>query len=578
MRRLIFAIALIACLLLTTQAQDGHGVIRQGVINNLDSDITSFNPLLCADMACYFTSELLFPTLFAVDHDTQWLTSGTEDNHALADSWTMSEDNSVITIQLRDDVFWSDGTAITAYDYFYSYLALDNGLGRISSTQLDARVEGVVPISTTELVVILKEADCEALPHLNIPIIPSHVFDDSFAETTATFFTDALDNPRSSWVLWDETGNYDASLLLNNSFNSLPSVSGTNFEFVDWDNREHIRLRSGDVAFEMLAVSSFEDWTSRFLMGDLDVVPILPERLADFTSNPNVQIIETQSPLWSYIAINLADPSEPMNFADEDGNLLEQGEHPILGTLAIRQALELGIDKQSLIDIALHGQARVISSLSAPTSWAYDEAVAISEYNPDEAERLLEDAGWVRVAGRAIRECVNCGSAPDGTALRLSLAYSNQSQEGTTAILLQQQLRRIGIELSTYQSNFADMRGQRFDLYLGTWSNDYPASPSLNVLFNPQADVLNSGQNITSYNNPNVTALLENLDAVSQCDLSERQAIHSDIQGILRADLPYIPLYSETASIAVRADIQNVSMTPDDIYWNLEDWVVFNAP
>lgn len=581
MRRLILITIITCFLFMTAQAQDGQGVIRQGVISNLDSDIRSFNPLLCSDSACNVTTELLFPTLLAVDRDTGWFTSGTQDNHAMATDWTWSDDNLMVTFQLRDDAFWSDGTPITAYDYFYSYWSLDNDPSTNSSLSREITLEtidAVIPLSESELAVVFAEVNCDALPYVDLPFVPSHVFDEHFAETTADFFANNGDNPREMWTAWDEANTYDMSLMRDNAFNDAPLISGTNFQFVDWDNRDHIRLQSGDVALELLPVANLNEMINRFFMGNLDIVPIPPERLADFTSNPDVQVLEMQSSTWDFIAFNLADSHEPRSAFDEDGNALEQGEHPILGNLDIRRAIQFGIDKQAVIDIALHGQATPLSSFAAPTSWFYDDSANTSTFNTDDAERLLEDAGWARVAGRNIRECVNCGTAEDGTSLRLSLAYGSRTHQAIAAIVIQQQLRRIGIDLSIYPSDFGVAFAQTFDLYFGSWFESYPSSPNFDLLFTPQADIVNNGGNFTSYNNPNVTALLQSLKDVPQCDLAERQSIYAEVQSILQAELPIMSLYSEIDLLAVRADIQNVTIYPDDIYWNLDDWVVFNAP
>ena len=581
MRRLILITVIMACLLLTAQAQDGQGIIRRGVISNLDTNISSFNPLLCNDSACEITTDLLFPTLLTTDHETGWLALGTSDNHAMATDWTWNEDNTIVTFQLRDDAFWSDGTPITAYDYFYSYWALDNDARTNVSISREITletIEGVVPLSENELAIIFAEVNCDALPYVDLPFVPSHVFDTDFTETTVDFFANNGDNLREIWSAWEEAMTYDVLLMRDSAFNDAPFISGTDFQFVDWDNREHIRLQNGDIALELLPVANADEMINRFLVGEIDIVSIPPERLADFTSNPDVRVLETQSSTWDFIAFNLADPIEPNNAFDEDGNPLEQGEHPLLSNLDVRRAIELGIDKQAVIDIALHGQATLIASLFSPTAWIYDDTATMSIFNADEAESLLENAGWVRVGGRNIRECVNCGTVPDGTALRLSLGYGTRPHHAITAIVIQQQLRRIGIDLSIYQSDFNEVFAQRFDLILMSWFERNPVAPNLDLLFTPEADILNEGANFTSYNNPNVTVLLQNLDDVPQCDLAERQSIYADVQRILQAELPLMALYSETDLVAIRADIQNVTIHPDDVFWNLEDWVVFNAP
>ncbi|MDQ7028044.1 MAG: ABC transporter substrate-binding protein [Anaerolineae bacterium] len=240
-----------------------------------------------------------------------------------------------------------------------------------------------------------------------------------------------------------------------------------------------------------------------------------------------------------------------------------------------------GLIRQGVINIARHGQSRLISTFSIPTSWTYDDSLPNVVFNPDEAERLLEDAGWVQVARRSIRECVNCGTARDGTRLSLSLGYfEGRAYNAVEAIVIQQQLRRIGIDISIYPTTLSDVSDQRFDMYTTNWGDNYPSTLNLELAVTPEADVLNSNRvwNITSYNNSDVTRLIHEAQTVAGCDLGERQAIYSEVERILQDDLPYIWLHSNTVTHAYNADIQNISIQINDALWNLDDWWVFDAP
>lgn len=582
MRRLIFLLLMVCCLIPSqAQQQDGRGLIRQGVVNNLDSEISSFNPLYCEDDACEIVAELLFPTLLATDHETRWFTSGTTDNNALAESWSISDDGRIYTFRLREDALWSDGTAITAYDYFYSFLAIheeDASSNLLFETSIQESIEAVVPLGDFELAVIFSDHNCDLLSYADLPLVPVHVFDATFAETAANFFRDG-DDLLAMWEAWDETFVYDASLMRNHPFNDNPSVSAGDFEFVDWDESDHIRLQSGDLAYELRPVRSQIQMIDLFLEGELDVLPDVPrERIADFVSNPDVQVIESNRPERVYINLNLADPREPRSAFDEDSNPQEQEPHPILSNLDVRRALELAINREELIEIARHGQGIPISSFFIPTTWVYEDSVNNIEFNPDEAERLLENAGWVRVGDNTYRECVNCSIADEGTRLSLSLGYFNRNTISVSAIIIQQQLRRVGVDISLNTSTFNDSTDQRFDMYMTTFTNNYPSSYNLETYYTAEADIVNTGFNITSYINPEIGNLIEQAQTVPGCNLEARQQAYQEVDRVLQEDLPAIWLYANTRMTAIQADVQNVTIFPEDSYWNLSDWRVFDAP
>ncbi len=582
MRRLILLILISTMLWIPSQAQQqGQGLIRIGVVNNLDTDLTSFNPLLCDDATCDAVLDLLFPTLLAVEPETGWFTEATSNNNAMAVDWTFSEDNQVITFQLREDALWSDGTAITAYDYFYNFLAIESNLntGFFFSREITRdSIEGVVPLSDYELAVILEEPACDLLTESDLQFIPAHVFDDNFVDTARDFF-DADGDIQQLWSDWEASFEYDFNFMLEHPFNDAPMVTGDYFQFVDWDNRQHIRLQRGNIALEFVPVSSESQEIDRFLQGNLSLIHDIPaERIADFEANPGVQVHENPAQLWNYIVFNLADPDEPASAFDEDGNPLEQGEHPILSDITIRQAISLGINVDNLIDIALHGQGARVPAYFTPGSWAFDDSLSPLAYNPDEAERLLEESGWVRVGNNNIRECVDCGTVRDGTRLSLSLGHLSSRHYPVAAIVIAQQLRRIGIEINSYATDYSDVFRQRFDLFLGIWGEDTPTAGLIHEMLIPEEDVISSGFNLGSYYNPELTEIVNQARTVSACDLDERRALYTRAEAIIQQDLPYIPLYHEMWTTVLRSDIQNVQIYPAEPFSQIDDWVVFDVP
>ena len=581
MHRAILLVIMIG-LFLPSYAQEGQGVIRQAVISDLDTDITSFNPLLCDDRACRIVTDLLFPTLLAPDYETGWYAAGTAENNAMATRWTISEDNLIYTFTLRDDAVWSDGKPITAYDYFYSYLArLELRGSRNLAPIVEEYISGVVPLNDSELAIIVNDPYCDALSLMDFVFLPSHVFDADFAATARDFFA-GNDGVQAMWSAWHETFEYDFDFMHTHPFNEEPLVTGDSFEFVEWHQREHIRLKNGDLAYELIPVSDETTAIDLFFDGETNIVTQVPtERIADFANYPDVEIYETDTASWDYIAFNLADPTEPKSGFDEDGNPQEQGEHPILSNINVRQAIQLGIDREVLIDVALHGQGKAIPSVSNPISWEYNDTLSPIGFDADEAEHLLDEAGWVRVGNRSIRECVNCGSVDDGTTLSLSLGHLSFGHYPVAAILIQQQLRRIGFDIYTYSISFTDIFNQQFDLVLSSWGNGYPSDPLTHLILTPEADNLELdfyNWNFTSYNNPEVTDLLHQARTVPGCDLDTRKALYGEVQAIVQQDLPFAFLYVETEVNATHASVQNIVPQTYNFFWNLDEWRVFDAP
>ncbi len=556
-------------------AQEPSGVIREA--NPFGSaEISSFNPLRCQDFACDRVAELLFPLLFGVDHETHLLTGGTVQNNAAALSWETIEPG-VIAVQLRDDLQWSDGVPLTAYDVFFTYDAASSR--EISSdyrNRLNNELQGIVPLSETELLLYLRNDECDVLPSINLPIIPVHVFNADFAATTADFFADGS---LAEYERWQDEVDYDFSVLLNHPWDDAPSVSSGKFTWDAWQRGAYIRLRAvdGELVYEMVDAIGSREEVDGFLAGDSNIMIGLPySRWVDVLARDDLQVTTYPGTAWEYLAFNLEDPRDPHSAFDEDGNPQEQSIHPILGDVRVRQAVQRAINVQAVIDAAANGYGQVMAADQVPLSFAFDPSLQPIGYDPVAAEALLEEAGWYRYGSNRIRQCRDCLYAEPESRLFVNLYYAS-GYEGhyAAARVIAQQLQAVGFEVNLSESNLVNMREQRFDLYLAAWGEPYPIQPDHTSLFTPSSDLLGSGNNITSYNNPEVTALLDQARTLPGCAVEDRAALYAEAQRILQQDQPYVWLFTYEELYAASDGVQGFAPAPEFPFWNVEEWIVW---
>ena len=281
---------------------------------------------------------------------------------------------------------------------------------------------------------------------------------------------------------------------------------------------------------------------------------------------------------WSYIGLNNADPENPLPALDEDGNVVDQGGHPLFGDRNVRRAMQHAVDVQSLIEGALFGEGVQMASAELPTSWALNPDLAPVPFDQELAGQMLDDAGFpmgddgVRVANE------NAMYAEAGTPFEFELIYNDGSEAaGRVAALFQDQLREIGVTvvLSGLDFNTAIdlIGGQVYDAYLLGWQNGFPIDPDLSFIFTAEADEPPFGFNDTSYYNEELFALIEEARTLPGCDRDERAAIYYRVQEILQEDQPYIWLYSGTTVVAASNDVQNFAPYPNQTRWNIQDWV-----
>ncbi|MEO8606761.1 MAG: ABC transporter substrate-binding protein [Chloroflexota bacterium] len=555
----------------------GNGVVIEG--NPVGTDgIGSLNPVLCNNPYCRRITDFLFPTLYAVDPASGLPAAASDDNFGLAVD-VNAPIESPGRVRLRDDLAWSDGTPITAYDVFYSYLAItspyvNSPFASISSLAPAARV---VDEHTIEFA--YDETNCTIPARTSFPIIPAHVFDPDFRQAVDNFNADGdITAWYKGWLdFYPPTG---FVILNNHAFNTAPTVTAGLFRFAQWLPGEEIRLAThdGDIAFIYRDIKSGMDQTQFFLDGGSNILVNPPyESRDDLLANPELKITQTPGSTWDFIAFNLANSGLPRSAFNGDGVPLEQGQHSIFGDIRVRHAIQKAINVDELIEAALSGYGTPIASSRISGTWAANESLKSQAYDPRGAEHLLEEAGWRDVDEDGVRECVNCLYADKGRSLFFDMMVVSDGRREIAANLIARQLLEVGIGLNVRvidaSSVFDEARYQQFDTYMGGWTQRYPTEPDQTTLFSRASDVLYTGNNVGSYFNPQVDQLMAQARNLPGCDAQARADIYRDIQATLQEDQPYIWLYAAQDMVAAKG-IVGFAPYANNPFWNIGDWIV----
>jgi peptide/nickel transport system substrate-binding protein len=333
----------------------------------------------------------------------------------------------------------------------------------------------------------------------------------------------------------------------------------------------------GDLVYEMVDAPGSREEVDGFLAGESNLMIGLPyDRWPDVLRRDDLQVLTYPDTAWEYLAFNLADPREPRSAFDEEGNPQEQGVHPIFGDVRVRQAVQKAIDVQAVIDAAADGYGQIMAADQIPLSFAYDPTLDPIGYDPVAAEALLEEAGWFRYGDRNTRQCRDCLHAEPESRLFVNLYYAG-GYDGhyAAARVIAQQLQAVGFEVSISESSLSSIREQRFDLYLGAWGEAYPVSAGHSSLFDPAGDRVGQGNNISSYNNSELTALLDEARTLPGCDVAQRAALYADAQRILQEDQPYAWLFTYEALYAASDGIEGFAPQPQFPFWNVQEWIVW---
>lgn len=140
------------------------GTIHEGIIGTP----RFVNPTLAITRADQDMTELLYSGLFTVGR-------GGDIIPELAGAWTTSEDETVYTVTLRDDITFHDGTPITAADVVYTFDLIQHDMLK-SPLQAKFANIGVSAIDDKTVSFVLPEAYYPFLEQLTVGIIPSHLW------------------------------------------------------------------------------------------------------------------------------------------------------------------------------------------------------------------------------------------------------------------------------------------------------------------------------------------------------------------------------------------------------------------
>ena len=149
---------------------------------------------------------------------------------------------------------------------------------------------------------------------------------------------------------------------------------------------------------------------------------------------------------------------------------------PYLSDIRVRQAIAYAIDKGEM-SVAISNGYEPPADIPATrdTPYADVELETTYDYNPDMANQLLDEAGWLMNESTGIRE-------KDGEplSLLLTLETGSTSVSMPTAEVIKSQLAEVGIDITIYGTEqmqwYADYLEGKFDLTL--WHCQYAfASP-----------------------------------------------------------------------------------------------------
>ena len=502
MRRTLHSLAALLLLLACAGCGAAHRDVDT-VVFLIQSSPANLDPRIGTDEPSEHIDELLFDGLVRRDASFHF-TPG------LAASWE-TPDARTLVFHLRDGVTFSDGRALTAADVKWTIESMLDGTVISPKAASYASIETIDTPDARTVVLHLKRADNFLLTNLSTG---------AFGIVPRGSGREFWRNPVGSGPFRFVSQRIDQDVVIERnpySWSVQPLIARVRFAVVPDAITESLELEkgSGDVEINSLP---------------MDALPVLAKR-SDLVvqDSPGTEI--------QYLAFNTRDP--------------------ILNDVRVRQAIAFSIDRELIIRTLLRGHARVASSLLPAGHWAWTGDVAHYDYDPAQAEKLLDEAGYRRGAG--------------GVRLHLTMKTSTDDRARLLAAVLQQQLAKVGIALAIRSNEFAtfysDVTRGAFQMYSLYWIGGNEQPDIFSYVFSTSR-FPPKGANRGHYSNPRLDALLDHAAQVSDAD--KRREDYVEAQKILARDLPAINLWYLDTVVVHSRRLTNVIPSPSGKYTFLE--------
>ncbi len=502
------------------------------VIVGLSQEPTVFNPLMAkieVDDGVHFS---LFDALFRVLPDGQIVPNLASEVPSV-ENGGLSEDGLEWRIRLRDDVVWHDGEPFTAEDVKYTLELIVDPEFRSWRTSGHDLVRDIEVVSPTEITWRMEKAFAPYLSFLTETfIVPKHILEAAEDPNTAAFNEAPVGTGAFKWG--SRTAGDNVSLVANTEyFGEGPYIEELVFKYIPDLTVLYTQFRSGDI-----------DLVGRQF--------ITPDNFAEAETLPERVVEIVQASSVESIYLNLERPQ----FQDP----------------AVRKALYAAIDKTSIIEALYYGLPTAVETFMPTASFYHDDALPRQTFDLGEANRLLDEAGWVPGAG-GIRE-------KDG----VRLAFENSTTAGNhlreqTQQFLQQTFREIGVEMTISNLPAAVIWGEfwvqsQFDSVIVGINFLIGADPDVTNRFHSGAIPAQggNGSNNAQYKNPRIDELLA--EGARTFDPEARKAIYLEVQEIIREDLPFLPLFSGAEVRGWKERIEGVEANGNTRTesWNASAW------
>lgn len=486
------------------------------------SDMVTISPFKACCGSEYETFFIIYDQLLNFDPETLEAAPG------IAESWEGNDDATEWTFKIRPDMQWSDGEPVTSADVKFTYEFILNNRPNAFASYLPGNPTFEAPDPAT-FIYRTKESSLAPVSPAWVPILPEHI--------------------------WSK---YDRDIKAAKEARLMPTVGTGPFVLVDWKEGQFYTFeknpywRGEEPAIDKLIFRLYdvpESMVQALKSGEVDFAEDISPALFDQLVKEKDPAIEpwVASPAYFYdLAFGLWKPNQKGSGGETPTN------HPALQDVQVRVAIAKAIDKQALVDRVKLGYATPGSSVLMPRDrWHMDPSQSgdtTQDFDPAEANRILDEAGYLDADGDGVREMPGGGNPLEFQFLTLT----DRGASVETGEYIKDWLKDIGmkVQLKPVTSGKATdaWYAHDYDAYVWGWGNEPDPDFTLSLFTTGQCDVWSDG----CYSNPEYDQLY--LDQRAASTDQERVDLVNEMQKFIYDEVPIIVLFYENDLQAWRKD------------------------
>jgi len=469
----------------------------------------------------------------------------------LATSWDISLDGKEIVFHLRKGVKFHDGTDFNADAVVFSFARqydsnnpyYQYGEWALWKALLGA-IEKVVKIDDYTVKLVLRRKNAAAITSLTM------------------MYAVAIVSPANAEKYKEDAFKH-------------PCGTGP-FKFVEWVKNDHITLEAnenywgGKPKLDKLIFKVIPDPSARLMALEVgEVQGIEYPNPADFErikANKDLVLMSAAGMNIGYMAINTG-----YGYKDANENGVRDPDEPWVKTPGylepltkkkVRQAINMAIDKQSIVDNIYMGTAIKAKNGIPPFMLGYNDAVEDYPYDPEKAKVLLAEAGY-----------------PDGFDVTLyvmpvSRAYMFDPPKIGEAI--QSYLAAVGIKVEFYQADWGTYlqeveAGKHQMCLLGITGDTGDTDDFMSYCYAPNSAAIGTASNQAFYNNEEVQDLISK--SLQTYDKDERVEYYKKVQEIIHEDAPWVYMAHSNQNLVFSATVHDFVLYPTSRMFFYPVWI-----